>query len=244
MKKSIPKAFGIAAILSIPCLPPFLAGCMSADEMSSGSAKDYDPFPRPQGPLMIPLEKESNSSFRYVKLDTEGAAGPAGSLLRIPSLILYIAPRTGGNFTYAFENPKQGYLVAYKDAPAESAGIYIKGTFKDSADFLDSIPVLWLPQNPKAGITWRLGPDRTMELVDDKAIYFTETLFPYDTAGSPVTQGFQRHTAYLFKEIAGDTVTLYHFRKGVGCLGFERSAGGRLLASGTIHSFYQPGRRL
>lgn len=227
------------AVLFLPCLALVSTGCMAGTDMDSeDTVKAIDPFPKPQGPKMIPLEGEIRSSFLYTGLDPASRPNP------IPNLILYISPRGGDMYTYAFEDSTQGYLVKYRAAPPEdSMGVYIVGTYRKGGEVLDSTPTLWLPQHPRPGTSWPIGSNRTMELVDGQAVYYTETLFPQDTAGSPVAQGFQRHAAYLFRETAGDTVTYYHFRKGVGCLGFERSAGGRLLASGSLRSFYRPNPR-
>lgn len=240
MKIPCSKAFGLASLLIIPCLTMGLDGCMIGEENTGthDTIKDIDPFPKPQGPKIIPLDQESYSAFHYVEQDTAGKVTK-----RIPSLVLYIKKRRADLYTYAFEDPTRGYLVRYDEtANADSAGVYIVGTFQDSLEVMDAIPTLWIPQNPKLGASWPVGSGRSMELIDAQEPYYTETLFPSDTVGAPVAQGFQRHTAYLFRETAGDTVTYYHFRKGVGCLGFERAAGGKLIASGSIKAFYKETR--
>lgn len=231
------QTLGLACLLVIPCLTLGVNGCMTDDESrgTMDTTKNIDPFPKPQGPKIIPLDQESFSAFHYVEQDSAGLV-----IKRIPSLLLYIKKRRDDIYTYAFENPSRGYLVRYHAASnPDSAGVYIVGTYQDSLEAIDAVPTLWLPQNPKLGVSWPIGSGRSMELVDAQKGYYTETLFPSDTVGAPVAQGFQRHTAYLFRETAGDTVTYYHFRKGVGCLGFERAAGGQKIASGTLKSFYR-----
>jgi hypothetical protein len=209
---------------------------MSLD--SKDVSAETDLFPKPLGEKIIPLEEQSTfSSFRYVEMDASGAI-----LMRQKALILAITKRGNNIYGYAFEDPKIGHLLLWKDGAGnrDSAGIYITGTFRDSANFLDSNPVLWLPQMPRLGVKWALDSLRSMELISADTALFTETLFPYSlsTGSEPARFGFQRHATLLFKETAGDTLTYYHFSRGVGCLAFERSVQGRLLAAGTITSFY------
>ena len=238
MKTSRRPSLALASLLLLPALILNFTGCLADDSGTNinDSTKVIDPFPKPQGPKMIPLDQESNSEFRYVETDSDDRVSR-----RIPALMLYIAKRRADIYTYAFENPKLGYLVQYREfAAKESSGVYILGSFKDTVEDIHPVPTLWLPQFPESGKTWPVGFGRTMQLMDSSETYFTETLFPNDTVEAPVYQGFQRHTTYLFKETAqGDTVTHYHFRKGVGCLGFERMVGERLIATGTIKSFYK-----
>jgi hypothetical protein len=215
-----------------------LAGCL-ADEGGSTDT-GVDPFPKPLGPKIVPLERELRSDFRYVEFDTSG-----NEVLRLQALTLYIQPRGSGVYSYSFEDSTRGYLVRFIEplrqgvALRESTGVYIVGRYAQGASHYDSVPTFWLPQFPPSGTTWPLGPGRTMELVDGEAAYLTEPIFP-SSAEYPVEDGFQRHATLLFRETAGDTLTYYHFAKGVGCVGFERSAGGRLLASGTLAAFYRP----
>ena len=124
----------------------------------------------------------------------------------------------------------------------DSSGIWFVGTYRDGLRFPDPTPVRWLPQFPAAGQTWSVGPGRTMELVASDAEYLTDIILRGDTAAAPIVQGMQKHTALRFKETAGDTVSYYFFRRGVGLLGYERSAGGKLIAAGSIRSFH-PVRR-
>jgi hypothetical protein len=228
IRKSISLAF-LAGML-LPSIP--LTGCLSMEE-SDGSVIDLDPFPKPNGPLMIPLDTSFRAGFHYTELDREGRV-----VQRIPELSLYIIRQAGDTFSYAFETPARGRLIRYvESADRDSSGIWFVGTYRDGLRFPDSTPVRWLPQFPEAGKTWILGAGRTMELVAPDAEYLTDVILRDDTAAAPIVQGMQRHSAYRFKETAGDTVSYYFFRKGVGLLGYERSAGGKLIAAGSIRSF-------
>lgn len=222
-------ALGLAAAL--------LAGCLADN---GGRESDLiDPFPRPLGPKIVPLEQDMRSDFRYVEFDSAG-----NETLRLKALTLYVQERDSGVYSYSFGDPARGYLVRFIEplrggvAVRESAGVYIVGHFGAGISVYDSAPTLWLPQFPASGASWPLGTGRTMELADGEALYLTEPLFlPSDE--HPVEDGFQRHSTLLFRETAGDTLTYYHFAKGVGCVGFERSVMGRLIASGTLVAFYR-----
>lgn len=232
MKAPVRKALGLAlfAGLLLPALP--LTGCMSLED-GDGSSLDIDPFPRPHGPLMIPLDTSFRAGFHFTELDREGRV-----VQRIPELSLYVTRRTGTTFGYAFENPARGLLIRYLESVnRDSSGIWIVGSYRDGQEFTDSTPVRWLPQFPEVGKTWEVGAGRIMELVAPDAEYLTDVILRDDTTAAPIVQGMQRHSAYRFKETAGDTISYYFFRKGVGLLGYERSAGGKLIAAGSIRSF-------
>ncbi len=79
-----------------------------------------------------------------------------------------------------------------------------------------------------------------MELVSPDPVFYTAILFSWseEVKKAPIQYGFQRQPCLLFRETAGETVTYYYFRRGVGLLGFERAARGKLIASGVIKSFY------
>jgi hypothetical protein len=210
-----------------------LTGCMTNDR-STGTYAGL--FPKPLGEKIIPLENQPiYYGFRYVEMDDKGAV-----LMRLQSLSLTITPRGKDLYGYAFEEPDHGPLLQWKDGGdnRDSAGIYIVGNFRDTANFIDSTPpVLWLPQLPKPGVSWRTDSLHRMELVNGDTILETETLFLNDGVKRLIAFGFQRHSTVLFRETAGDTVTYYHFGRGVGLMAFERSVLGRLLASGTLVSF-------
>lgn len=233
MKAPVRKVLGLALLAG--CLLPSvqLTGCLASD-LDSGSDTTIDPFPKPNGPKMIPLESDFRALFHFVEFDPQGRV-----FQRIPDLALHIARQVSDTFGYAFENPNQGLLIRYLEtANRDSSGIWIVGTFKDGVRFADATPVRWLPQFPDSGATWPVGAGRTMELVDPAAEYLTDIILRGDTAAAPIVHGMQKHTAYRFKETAGDTVSYYFFRKGVGLLGFERSAAGKLVAAGSIRAFY------
>ncbi len=213
-----------------------LCGCLASEQSTAGAANDViDPFPKPLGESIIPLEQEAYSSFNYVEFDT------TGSLVMRQHLELHIIPKGKDLYGYAFESPRSGYLLSWKDGNGnrDSAGVYIMGSFRDSALALDSNPVLWLPQFPRPGAAWSIEPGRMMELVKADTAFYTEILFQGadEEAKAPIQHGFQRHPTLLFRETYGDTVTYYHFRRGVGCMGFERSTRGKLLATGYIQTF-------
>jgi hypothetical protein len=232
---------GLAAALPAAalCLSS-LGGCMSQDLAGSGSETlndsiRIDPFPKPLGQALIPLEQEFYATFKYVEFDTTG-----GLVLR-QDLPLHIIPKQADVYGYAFEDTRHGYLLSWKDGNGnrDSAGVYIVGAFRDSTLILDSAAILWLPQFPKPGTSWYIEPGRKYELVSQDTAFWTETLFPYENEPTaPVRLGFQRQPSVLFKETYGDTLTYYYFRRGVGCVGLERSVHGKLLASGTLQSFY------
>jgi hypothetical protein len=234
--KKSPEAVSNALLACSLLAASLLAGCLADD---SDKWSGIDPFPKPLGPKIVPLEQQPRSDFRYVEFDSAGR-----EMLRLQALTLYIQERDSGVYSYSFEDPTRGYLVRFIEplrqgtVVRESTGVYIVGHFAEGASAYDSVPTLWLPQFPASGTTWPLGSGRTMELVDGESAYLTEPLFG-SSAEHPVEDGFQRHATYLFRETAGDTLTYYHFAKGVGCVGFERSAKGRLLASGTLTAFYR-----
>lgn len=231
------RAILIAAALTAAA--SLLGGCLSNQSVSGGTLDStviIDPFPKPLGDAIIPLDQEAYSRFKYVEFDT------AGALVMREDIDLHIIPKGGGLYGYAFENPRSGYLLSWSDGKGDrdSSGIYIVGGFVDSASTLLANPVLWLPQFPKPGVTWSIQPGRYMELISADTAFYTEILFrdAAETAVAPIEQGFQKHHTLLFRETYGDTLTYYHFRRGVGCLGFERSTRGKLLATGYIHAFY------
>jgi hypothetical protein len=235
MKAPVRKALGLSLALSAGLLLPSLqlTGCMTDDD-ANGSENGIDPFPRPNGPRMIPLDTSFRAGFHYTELDREGRV-----VQRIPELSLYIIRQAADTFGYAFERPERGLLIRYlESANRDSSGIWIVGSYRDGLRFTDSTPVRWLPQFPEVGKTWEVGAGRTMELIAPDAEYLTDVILRDDTAAAPIVQGMQRHSAYRFKETAGDTISYYFFRKGVGLLGYERSAGGKLIAAGSIRSFH------
>lgn len=220
-------------VLALPLGLP-LSGCMTdEDDRTNGITDTIDAFPRPLGPRILPLEGETRADYRFAELDS--ARRP---LQRLPQLPLVIRKRSGDTFTYAFEDTSRGYLIRYRDpGPRDSAGVYLLGSYDGPVADWYADPILWLPQFPTLGATWPVGAGRSLEAVSLETFYFTEPLFAGDSA-APVVQGFQRHSAILLKETAGGVVTHWWLRKGVGILGFQRSAGGRLLASGTLGGIY------
>lgn len=217
----------LAALLSASPL----TGCLSDDK---GAPSDVDPFPKPIGEALIPLEKEFFADYRYAEFDT------AGKPVLKENLPLHVYPKRTGIFAYAFEAGTSGYLLQLKDGNGnrDSAGVYIVGWFRDANLYLDSAPVLWLPQTPKAGDSWNLSPGRRTEVVSVDTSIWTEPMrgMTEDTAVF-VRSGLQRQPTILFKETSGDTVTFYHFRRGMGCIAFQRAARGKLIASGSLYSF-------
>lgn len=214
-----------------------LCACMidDADKMNTS----IDPFPKPLGESLIPLEQQFFGTFRYVEYDTSGA------LVMRQDLSLQVTPKGNDLFGYAFENPARGILLSFRDGGGnkDSAGIWIMGSYRDAVLFLDTTPVLWLPHYPKPGTSWEIGPGRVTELVDADTAFWTDALFYGDGDSiAPVRQGFQRQPTTLFRETKDDTVTFYHFRRGVGCVGFERSARGKLIAAGSLYQFYGKSR--
>jgi hypothetical protein len=211
------------------------------DDAESDPGKAIDPFPKPMGETLIPLDQEFHGTFRYSEFDSTG-----GVVLR-QDLALHVSPKSKaeGLYGYAFERTDRGILLAFRDfgGNRDSAGIYIMGTFRDIFLTLDSTPVLWLPQFPKAGAAWDIGAGRKTELVDADTSFWTDRLFlPVNDTAAQVSHGFQKQPTVLFKETKDDTVTFYHFRRGVGCVGFERSARGKLIASGTLYQFFRNSR--
>ncbi|MDQ3000517.1 MAG: hypothetical protein M3Y08_04565 [Fibrobacterota bacterium] len=220
-------------VMALAAATVILGGCLSND---ADEALSQNPFPRPLGEAIIPLEQEAFSNFEYVEYDT------AGDLVLRQNLTLQIIPKALDTYGYAFEDPRRGQLLTWKDGNGnrDSAGIYIVGSFRDSALTYDSAEILWLPQFPVPGVKRTLAPGWETELISSDTGFFTEVLFhgSAETAKAPVSHGFQKHPTLLFRETTGDTLTYYHFRRGVGCLGFERSAGGKLIAAGFIKTFY------
>jgi hypothetical protein len=225
-------SLGLALLAGLLPSSALLTGCLSADMDDSGTS--VDPFPKPNGPKIIPLETDFRADYRYTELDRDGRI-----VQRIPELALHVIRQVSDTFGYAFENPARGLLIRFVEtANRDSSGIWIVGSYRDGQRFPDSTPVRWLPQFPKTDTAWPVGAGRTMELADPEAEYLTDVILVYDTAAAPIVQGMQRHTALRFKETAGDTVSYYFFRKGVGLLGFERSVGGKLIAAGSIRAFF------
>jgi hypothetical protein len=225
--------------LAAAAVAGFLGGCLS-ENMETGS-DNPNPFPQPLGEALIPLEQEAFSNFQYVEYDS------AGGLVMRQDLTLQIIPKAKDVYGYAFEDPRRGHLLTWKDGNGnrDSAGVYIIGSFKDSALTYDSAQIFWLPQFPKVGAKRTLTPGWETELVTADTAFYTEVLFQgtAEAAKAPVSHGFQRHPTLLFRETKGDVVTYYHFRRGVGCLGFERSRGGALIAAGFITAVYRPALR-
>jgi hypothetical protein len=224
---------GLAAALAAGlCCAALFGGC-GLEDRASGS--DIDPFPKPLGEAIIPLDQEAFSNFKYVEFDT------AGGLVMRQDLDLHIIPKGGGLFGYAFENPRSGHLITFSDGKGnkDSAGVYILGTFRGDTSEYYPAPVLWLPQFPKPGVTWSLEPGRDMRLISADTAFYTEVLFRggEEEGKAPIQDGFQKHRTLMFRESHKDTLTYYYFRRGVGCLGFERSTRGRLLATGYIQTF-------
>lgn len=212
----------------------WLAGCMT-----EGSDKSsVDPFPSPLGPKVIPLEGNGfHAEFHYAEFSATGEQVLTSNPLKL-DVTSRLAP---GIYGYAWEGAQAGWLLQWKDAGSagsgrEKAGIYIVGAFAGDSNFVDSTPVLWIPQAASPDTAWTVG-NRTLKLVGDRVPYFSELIMPGDT-GVYRRHGFQKHETILIRETNGDTVTHYHFRKGVGCMGFERVVGGRLRASGTIFEIF------
>lgn len=219
----------LAAVISLATL----SGCLSAD--MEGQVDPGDPFPKPIGETLIPFKEDFNATFRYTGFDATGA------LTEKDDLSLHVMSKGKGMLGYAFEDDSQGLLLAFRTFTGnpDSTGIWIMGTYRDSVWDLDSIPVLWLPHYPRMGVSWEISPGRKTELVDADTTFWTETLFPHDgDEKAPARLGFQRQPTTLFRETKADTVTYYHFRKGVGCVGFERTAGGKLIATGSLYQFF------
>lgn len=233
------RRIGLAAAALLPAaLSLNLTACLTddMDNVSSDTTQVIDPFPNVKGSLIIPIQKDFRSDFLYAEFDSAGTA-----VTRRDTLTLHVTRREANLWTYAFEDSGHGYLIRYVDSPnRDSAGIWIAGTFQGPINRLDSVPTRWLPNDPDTGKSWPVGRGRRMHLEEKEAVYYTEAIPAGDTLGAPVSQGFQRHTAFKFREIAGDTVTIYHFKRGLGCLGFERSAKGRLMAMGTLRAFHRP----
>lgn len=232
------RAFAAAAapILAASLAFSPLAGCMTSDDMKDTSG--IDPFPKPIGEALIPLEKEFYAGYRYAEFDSAGKA-----VLR-EDLPLHVYAKQPGIYAYAFESGTSGYLLRQQDGNGnrDSAGVYIVGRFRDASLYLDSAPVLWLPQSPKLGTSWNLSPGRRTEVVSLDTTFWTEAVTnPYQDTAAYIRSGLQRQPTLLFKETAGDTVTFYHFRRGMGCIAFQRSARGRLIAAGSLYSFYGNG---
>lgn len=221
-----------ALLLAVGLFASSLTGCLSDD----GAPSDIDPFPKPMGEALIPLQQEFRATYRYAEFDSAGK-----EVLR-QDLPLHVYPMRPGIYAYAFNEETSGILLEQRDAGGnrDSAGVYIVGRFRAGSVFLDSVPVLWLPQMPKAGRTWPLSPARATELVSADTAFWTEALPGMEPdPKSMVRAGMQRQPTLLFKETAGDTLTFYHFRRGMGCVAFSRSAGGKLIASGSLFAFYR-----
>jgi hypothetical protein len=213
-----------------------LTGCMT-DDMKADST-DIDPFPKPIGEALIPLEKEFYANYRYAQFDS------AGKKVLDEDLPLHVYLKQPGIYAYSFDRGKSGYLLQQKDGNGnlDSAGVYIVGRFSDANLYLDSAPVLWLPQSPKPGTSWNLSPRRRTEVVSLDTSFWTEAMTNmYQDTAAHVRSGLQRQPTILFKETAGDTVTYYHFRRGMGCIALQRAARGKLIASGSMYSFYGNG---
>jgi hypothetical protein len=230
------------AASAVPILASFLTfsplgGCMTSDDMGIDTTS-IDIFPKPIGDALIPLEKEFYARYRYAEYDS------AGNLVLRKDLPLHVFPKRPGIYAYAFEAGTSGYLLQQKDGGAnrDSAGVYIVGRFRDANLYLDSAPVLWLPQSPKTGTSWNLSPVRTTEVVSLDTAFWTEPMANmYADTAVHIRSGLQRQPTILFKETAGDTVTFYHFRRGMGCIAFQRAARGKLIAAGSLYSWYGSG---
>ncbi|GEM_PF-6683356 len=239
----------ILSFLLLVAASQMAGGCLSAagtSNTNNDTTKVIDVFPKPVGESLIPLLRETgfpggqtlNYAFNYVEFDS------SGGLIRRQSLTLQVTPKSADAYSYAFEDPTTGFLIRYRDGNGnpDSAGIWIVGKFRDTTLTYYADPVLWLPQTPRApGTTWPIdAAGRRMELVNADTACYTEVLFDSqeEIAKAPVQYGFQRQPTLLFKETAGDNVTYYHFRRGVGLVGFERSYKGKLIATGVIKQFY------
>lgn len=214
-------------------------GCLTdmddSDNPSDTTGIHFEAFPRPNGPKILPLETSFRSMFQYVEFDSAGRES-----MRLSDLPLFVTRRDSGLFGYALEDSSRGWLLRFKDfVNRDSTGVYIVGSYRNGISTLAASPILWLPQHPRTGVTWLLGAGQALEMVSESRPYLTETLFPGETDGGPIVLGYQRHEAIHIRETTGDTVTDYYLRKGVGLLGFERTAGGRLLACATLAKFLE-----
>lgn len=240
LTRPLARSLTLGALALLPAfLSGGLAGCMTNDDEGSftDTTRRIDPFPRPQGPILIPLARDFNANFAYAEFDS------ASGSVRRSVLTLFVRLRSADRFGYSFGDPTRGYLIRYvTSADRDSTGVWIVGSFDGNGDYIDSIPTRWLPQHPDTSMSWGVGRGRAMRFEDSASAFLTDVLFRSDTAGAPIVDGFQRHSAFRFRETAGDTVTVYHFRNGVGCLGFERSARGRLLSAGVLSGIYYPSR--
>ncbi|HKP95429.1 MAG TPA: hypothetical protein VJ385_06705 [Fibrobacteria bacterium] len=174
-------------------------------------------------------------TFSYVELGTPGKAAVH------QALDLNIIPMGNSIYGYGFETTDRGFLLAYRvfgKSKSDSTGIYIVGKFNGSNATLDSTATLWLPQYPTKGASWLLREGRKMEVVSTDTAVWTSIVFANDSDSTAVIRnGLQRQPAVLFQETAGDTLTHYYFRPGVGCVAFRRAIGGHLAASGILKSF-------
>lgn len=216
---------------------------MSADAMSDPQDTTHNLFPKPVEANMIPLEllpaepgrRGLRYGFAYAAFDSLGKP-------QVPSILdLYVFNKTAGGYAYSFGTTAQGFLIRAMNGNghADSAGIYIVGRFSGDAVTFDSVPILWLPQQPRLGVRWNIDPDRYMELISADTGVYTPVLFaePEAIAEAPVQYGLQRQPTYLFRETYGDVISYYHFRRGVGLVAFEQTRKGALQACGTLRTF-------
>jgi hypothetical protein len=221
-----------------------LGGCNAGDPIDSPEdTTTHDLFPRPLGENMVPLEllpadpdpRGLQYTFAYASFDSAGRPQTPATL------DLYVFHKTVGGYAYSFTSTSKGFLIRWMsgNGHADSAGIYIVGRFSGSVVTFDSVPILWLPQQPRLGVRWNLDPDRYMELISADTSVYTPVLFtdPDEVAKAPIQYGFQRQPTYLFRETFGDIVSYYHFRRGVGLVAFEQTRKGVLQASGALRVF-------
>ncbi len=208
-------------------------GCLASGDANELAAT-ASPFPRPLGEWIIPLDKGPASFYRHTYTDTVGTITSS-----IPRFQIYMEPKGYNEWGYAVEKPDRGSLITFKESPWDSAGIYVIGYFVDTAKVYYDTAYMWFPQFPDEVKSWTPGPGHIMEYITSDTAYITEKLFDDDVITFNNEAGFQKHSAFLIKETAGDTVSYYYLRKGVGILGYEMSIGGHLRAIGTLCALYR-----
>ncbi len=203
-----------------------LISCLLADKDFSPAGPD--PYPKPVGDKIIPFPETGGIFYQYRYVETDAEGTPAERI----DVKLFVNKKGPNLYGYAFEDSSRGLLLLWREEPRDSMGVYLVGSFDEFGNhFADTL--LWLPQFREPQ-TWSLGTGNQMELVTTNGSILTNRVTPQSGGYFPL----QTHQAHQFREIRQDTVTVYHFKRGIGCLHFERSVKGKLHSVGTLTQYY------
>lgn len=215
-------------ILFIAMYPLLGCGVDLADETSP----NFDPFPNPKGPSLMRLEFNEQWDFNFVRLDSNQAVQD-----RFETLTLNIKPDSSNQFLYRYEGDNSGLILQHLQDSIP--GIYLVGVTDQNDSQLTRSPVtpqLWLPDRPDEVKHWTYaGAD--YEFLKGDSVIFTNGNYYDNIEGSLGSGGFKKWTCVSLKETRSDTVTAYHFARGIGLVRTERLIQGKLQALAEIKQY-------